>query len=261
MLLVWTFAGIGLVTAVAGAPSASAPGCGDQSDVPAAERGRLATEAVDDAVARFSEGALDEALLALDRADCHQPRPEHEFMRGAILVEQGACEAARARFDVFLSADVAAADAAEARRLREACVPSTASDPSTVPAPLPQEPPPPRLVESPTSAPLREREPCPPAPKPDALGIALTSAGVVLAVAGVGMIGGAASLKVRAPTEPTLADHDRALAIARPLNGAGWGIGGVGAAVLTGGIVRLFVVRARNRKARRSWPTHCRAKK
>lgn len=259
MALGCTIVGVALAHVVALQPDAATrapPLCDVSADASAEERARGATEAVENAVARFTAGALDDALHALDRADCFAARPEHEFMRGAILVEQGACEAAQERFEVFLASEVSDADAVEARRLRDGCVPAVAEQ---APQPLP-EPPPPRLAvlaepDKPTPT------PCPPRPRPDALGIALTSAGVGLAAAGAGMLGGAQVLVRQAPSRANVAEHDRAIRTARGLNGAGWGAAAVGIAVVAGGVARLVVVRRRNRRERARWPAHCRAKK
>ncbi|MEM6991834.1 MAG: hypothetical protein AAF721_15105 [Myxococcota bacterium] len=237
--------------------------CPDTAPLAEAERASAVDRSVDEAVEAFVDGKLEDALAALERADCLDARPEHQYIRGAILKEQGECATAITHFDAFLAAEVPEADAEAARALRDECAASVASDPAVGPTVGPPPPDPVEIGIKPIVQPLvdpleRPKPPCPDAPKPDALGIGLTAAGGVLAAAGAGLVIGAFVLRSAAPRSPTLADHDTALRRARVVLPIGWAAGGLGVGTIAAGLFRLRGVRTKREAARDRLPAHCR---
>ncbi|MEM6991745.1 MAG: hypothetical protein AAF721_14660 [Myxococcota bacterium] len=103
-------------------PAPPAPGpCAEDRALDARERDVAVQDAVRRVVATFEAGEHREALQWLSRADCIERRPEHRYMRGAILRHMGACADAIGAFEAFLATGPPPADAAAARQMIVDC--------------------------------------------------------------------------------------------------------------------------------------------
>ncbi len=218
-----------------------------------------------------ADGRRKEASAELQRAYEIYPDRDFLYMRGAIERELGNCGIAVELFAAFIAEnperrDIAAAqaqiDECEARipdRPRPAAPvapPARTTPPVEVPPP-PSSPPrvrPPRLSTTPPKDPRVDTVPgrrpdviVDERPRVDRLGAALLGSGVVLAVVGAGLVGGAAARAKGAEQSGTAGGYRETIADARRLNGAGVGVLVGATGLVVGGLVR-WAVTARARK-------------
>ncbi len=211
-----------------------------------------AEAAATEAMALHADGKLAEASAALARAYAIYPDRDYLYMRGIIEREAGRCDTAVELFEAFLAESPPLVDVQATQTELEKC---RATMPEAGPQPQPQpqpEPAPPPTVDTPAPPTAVDR----PAPRDaaprarwwaDPVGGALFGSGVVVAVIGGGLLGGAAARANAADAADTAGDYRNGIASARALNAAGFAVLGVGTALVVGGIVRWAVVARRSR--------------
>ena len=188
----------------------------------------------------WGEKDLATAQRELEAAYAIEAEPQLLYALGQLARLRGDCDRARERFTAYLATNPSEKSAKETRVNMERCTP--AEPEAAAPPPEPKPP-----ID--TTPPVIDQPP-PPKPRPDGLGIGLTTAGSVLAVVGVGLFGGSFVERNRAEDEPAADDFERRVKRSTAEYWSGVALMSVGGALLVGGIVRLVLVRKR-RAARR----------
>jgi hypothetical protein len=189
----------------------------------------------------WGEKDLATAQRELEAAYAIEAEPQLLYALGQLARLRGDCDRARERFTAYLATNPSEKSAKETRVNMERCTPAEPE----VSAPPPEPKPP---ID--TTPPVIDQPP-PPKPRPDGLGIGLTTAGSVLAVVGVGLFGGSFVERNRAEDEAAVDDFERRVKRSTAEYWSGVALMSVGGALLVGGIVRLVLVRKR-RAARAS---------
>jgi hypothetical protein len=172
------------------------------------------------------------AQRELEAAHALDPAPVLLYSLGQLSRLQGDCVRARERFLAFLATDPPEQEATQTRVNLERC---KVAEPEAEPEPLDE----PEPIALPPEAPR----------KIDALGVALTVSGGVIATAGLGIFGGAFAVRGRANDETDFAAFRTSSRRADAMYWTGVALTTVGAAVLVGGIVRLVLQRRRIKRS------------
>jgi tetratricopeptide (TPR) repeat protein len=190
-----------------------------------------------EAEAAWTEGRLEDAAAALQRAYQEDSRPEYLFMRAELVRRQGRCPDAVPLYERFIAAGPPEQDVAAAQAAIAECEPQPEPEP---------EPPPPRVEPPPPATPV-DRPPLQ-RPRPDAIGHALLWPGLAVAVIGGGLLGAAHARRrdaVDAPSEPAYLDR---LGRAPEMSAAGITLLAVGGALALAGAIRLAVVAGKRQR-------------
>lgn len=206
----------------------SAP-AGDAPQVPAEITDPSAREHFAVGMQAWLEEDYARAQRELEAAHALDPAPVLLYSLGQLSRLQGDCVRARERFLAFLATDPPEAEATHARVNLERC---KSAEPEVVPVAVAEPEP---IVPLPT-----------PVRKIDALGVALTVGGGVVASVGLGVFGGAFAVRGRANEETDLGGFRRGTRRADAMYWTGVALTSVGTAVLIGGIVRLVIERRRS---------------
>jgi tetratricopeptide (TPR) repeat protein len=221
------------VTAAAARPAHAQP----TSPPPAAAQAD-ADRLVAEAAHHFEAGRLADALAAFRRAHDLVRDPKLLFAMAKLEVELGDCASAVEHLRQFLAMNPGPRATEAARRESAACAPPSAAEPVPPPAASPS------AAEAPAPEATLEARPLPEPGRPaarspwyrDTVGNLLVGAGGVGLVAG-GVLAGLSWHSANAPADDL--DEDRRLAERADHFGLAAAIsGGVGAALVVGGIVR-----------------------
>lgn len=181
----------------------------------------------------------DEAAREFELASDEQPHAVFLWAWAQSLRFGGHCDEAVVVYRRYVELDVSALERRDARANIREC----GGEPEPAPLPPPvvaavDVPPPPVAVPAPVAR--------------DGWGHGLTWSGLAIAAAGGGLLGAAHARAQRADTAGNEVDYARAIDPAPAMSRAGIATLGVGAALLTAGIVRFAVLTARARRTQQA---------
>jgi hypothetical protein len=209
----------------------SAPANAGVPDVPAEITDPSARQHFAAGMQAWLEEDYPRAQRELEAAHALDPVPVLLYSLGQLSRLQGDCVRARERFLAFLDTNPPEAAVTDTRVNLERCkVAEPEAEPEPIAEPVAPQPVAPRRI--------------------DALGVALTVSGGVIASVGLGVFGGAFAVRGRANDETSYPAFLRGTRRADAMYWSGVALTTVGTAVLVGGIVRLVMVR--KRRVRRS---------